>query len=129
MENNKQIKLNETIPEKNAKVGVYGTLKEGFSLHFYLEGQKRFPNKILTGFKMYRLGWYPGVVPNSTEEEQEKLEVEVYEIPPSLLSQLDKVEGIPHLYRRYQVEDMFLYVYNGEPHGERIRVKDNVWRQ
>lgn len=87
------------------KVLVYGTLKKGGGLHHYLEGAEYFGRAHLHGFKMFDLGWFPGIVPG---EHTDVIRGEVFIVDDRTLSLLDEVESAPSLYRREEHTAVFL---------------------
>jgi gamma-glutamylcyclotransferase (GGCT)/AIG2-like uncharacterized protein YtfP len=72
------------------RVFVYGTLRRGGSNHFRMEGAEFISAGTIRG-RMYRLGWYPGLV---LDEAGDELVGEVYEVGPTLLAELDLFEGL-----------------------------------
>ncbi len=94
------------------KVFVYGTLKKGGRLNHYLDESRFVENKIIKGYSLYNLGWFPGI--QFTGEETDVVHGEVWEISGDTLTILDRVEGVPTLYTRIEDDDMFLYLYNGD---------------
>ncbi len=112
------------------RVFVYGTLKKGFSLHRYLAGTRFLGEAKLSGFEMYDLGWYPGIVPGKGV-----IYGEVYEIGPGTLALLDEIEDEGKEYQRklLKVElpdgrelEAFVYVYQGPVTGK-VRVPGGRW--
>jgi len=101
---------------------VYGTLKQGGGLHYWMQGAH------LVGpaethdrtFLMIDLGYFPGVV---KYEHGLKIKGELYEINENMLATLDRVEGYPRLYTREQVPVVcngetyaaWIYLYNANP--------------
>lgn len=82
------------------RVAVYGSLKRGFYNHHYLhtavfEGK----NQTAPDYTMIDLGDYPGVVSGG----QTSIQVEIYRVSPRVLSQLDRLEGVPQVYRRTSI--------------------------
>lgn len=96
---------------------VYGTLRAGGS------------SETLSGFKMFDLGWYPGVVLTDTDDE---ITVERIEVDDDKLARLDRYEGYnPHrpensLYVRHPVKDGWIYVYNQEL-GDARPITEGDW--
>ena len=86
------------------KVFVYGTLKKGGRLNGHLDNSKFIEEKTLTGFKMYNVGWFPGII--VTNNNEDVIHGEVYEVSPDTLNRLDMVEGVPHLYKRHNDNDL-----------------------
>jgi len=59
---------------------------------------------------MYNVGWFPGII--VTNNNEDVIHGEVYEVSPDTLNRLDEVEGVPYLYKRHNNDDLILYVYN-----------------
>lgn len=92
-----------------ARVFVYGTLKAGGDLHAALRGAPLVGKRCLTGFRLYDTGFgYPAAV-----EGPGLLYGEVYEVTEEVLATLDAVEGVPDLYRRVDVEGLWVYLWAG----------------
>ena len=98
------------------KLFVYGTLKRGGVLHQHLNGCEYYGVDKISGFSMYQLGWFPAV--KNTEDENETIYGEVYEIDKKVLKQIDRIEGKGVLYERNKCKtrhgDCFIYVYKNE---------------
>ena len=108
------------------KVFVYGTLmRNGHNHQYYLQGQKYLGQAILSGYALYNLGSYPGVVADETG----LVLGELYEIDLKTLRRLDILEGNGSLYIRQPVEvqiqdetvEAEVYVWNGE-----VRPEDKI---
>ena len=86
-----------------AKVFVYGTLRAGGALHAHMKGADLVCSAGgVRGFAMFDLGFYPAVEPMQTPHAV--VVGEVYEVDAALLAHLDRVEGVPSLYRRTLVD-------------------------
>jgi len=72
-------------------VAVYGTLREGLNNHTLIAGCKRIGLGWLTGFRMYNLGDFPGIIP--THDESGRIRVEWYDVSDEILEELDRLEG------------------------------------
>jgi gamma-glutamylcyclotransferase (GGCT)/AIG2-like uncharacterized protein YtfP len=97
-------------------VFVYGTLKRGGQLHDYLNNEeaqfiteytvpksKKYELKIPDPKKYVMIG-FPAIV---TSKEGAEFKGEVYKVSDYIMSVLDMVEGVPHLYnRRYMYLDI-----------------------
>lgn len=126
--------MNKQISNHN--VFVYGTLMRGEANHeYYLTDESFKGNASASGFEMYDIGAFPGIVPGDGV-----IPGEIYEVDDETLQRLDYLEGEGSLYIRESVpvimstgeEDFALiYVYNGSvEHLERIPVwrrEDYVW--
>lgn len=108
------------------KVFVYGTLmSNGHNHQYYLQGHKYLGQAILSGYALYNLGSYPGVVADETGQ----VLGELYEIDLKTLRRLDILEGNGSLYIRQPVEvriqdekvDAEVYIWNGE-----VRPEDKI---
>lgn len=79
---------------------VYGTLLSHNSHNFLLNGCKFIGKAILEGFGLYKVSWYPAILP----KENSKVLGEVYQIDPSTLKKIDEFEDEGELYKRKEVE-------------------------
>jgi gamma-glutamylcyclotransferase (GGCT)/AIG2-like uncharacterized protein YtfP len=114
---------------------VYGTLKRGHCLHHYLEKSPCLgAAKTVGGYALYRIEWYPAMVP---EHDAGGVSGEVFEVSTSLLAILDEVENVPDLYQRIEIEITELegqqmqqrcltYLYQ-QPVVGRARLTDGSW--
>jgi gamma-glutamylcyclotransferase (GGCT)/AIG2-like uncharacterized protein YtfP len=105
------------------KLFVYGTLKKGNERHHYLKGCQFIGYGKAKGFILYDLGEFPGMIKGDGE-----VAGEVYEVPESLLKEIDWVEGVPDLFRRELIEVLledgqivsaYAYIYNETNEDER----------
>lgn len=71
-------------------VFVYGSLRQGASNHFRMEGAEPLGEAVITG-ELYRIDWYPGVILSETGN---PVHGEVYRVGPELLARLDRFEGV-----------------------------------
>ena len=85
-------------------VFVYGSLKKGKRLHNYLKNTE-FLGNALTCDKypmiVSKSGWYPYLL--DKKGEGKKVKGEVYKISPKLLKTLDRLEEVPHYYKRKKI--------------------------
>lgn len=98
-------------------VFVYGTLRQGCSNHFFLEGKsgvKFLGEAVLEGYEMYQIGSYPGIIPSRSG----KISGEVYAVDSLTLKELDDLEDEGVEYKREMVKvrmregsEMRAYVY------------------
>jgi gamma-glutamylcyclotransferase (GGCT)/AIG2-like uncharacterized protein YtfP len=72
-------------------VAVYGDLREGLNNHLLVAKCQRIGLGWLTGFRMYNLGDYPGII--ATNDESGRIRVEWYRVPDTVLKELDRLEG------------------------------------
>ena len=99
------------------RVFVYGTLKAGGEFHGALSGARFLGARSLTGFRLYDTGFgYPAAVAGPGI-----LHGEVYEVPEATLGILDAVEGAPDLFRRIDVDGLWVYVWAGPIQEETFR--------
>lgn len=76
-------------------VFVYGTLMHNQSNHqSYLKDQKYMGQAILSGYSLFDLGSFPGVI----QEQGGKVLGELYEVDSQTLRKLDLLEGNGTLY-------------------------------
>jgi gamma-glutamylcyclotransferase (GGCT)/AIG2-like uncharacterized protein YtfP len=115
-------------------VFVYGTLmsiNSGRMRSFGADGPYL---GVLEGYKMYQVDpSFPGIVPAGGG----KVLGELYYVSPDALRTLDRYEGVPHFYRREEVEvrlcadgtvRAWCYVWNGLPRGREIAFSEMPWR-
>ncbi|RCV90142.1 gamma-glutamylcyclotransferase family protein [Billgrantia montanilacus] len=113
-------------------VAVYGTLKRGLRNHHWLEGADFLGSDRLTSATLYDLGPFPGAKPETSRG----VEVEVFRVDATLLTELDRLEDFrprqPHagLYRRAIHVTAFgpawLYLYNPEVVGC-VAIRQGGW--
>jgi len=100
---------------------VYGTLKRGERNHHRL-GAARFLRiaRTLAKYRLYRIGWYPGLV---VAADGSLIEGELWEVEVATLRDLDEYEGVPTWFdrREVEIEDepgcVEAYFYQGEVGG------------
>lgn len=117
-----------------ANVFVYGTLMKGHGNHRNFLSQSEFLGSgEITGYAMYEVSSFPGIVPESGEN----VKGEIYEVDQATLRRLDYLEGEGSLYNRKQVEVLvkdklvraWTYVWNNEVKGtEKVNYNDQPWR-
>jgi gamma-glutamylaminecyclotransferase len=79
------------------RIFVYGTLLSGEHNHRWLQGASFIaPGRTPPSFELRSLGGFPGLVARG----RTAVEGEVYEVAPSTLEALDRLEGHPSFYRR-----------------------------
>jgi gamma-glutamylcyclotransferase len=82
------------------RIFVYGTLLSGEHNHRWLQGASFIaPARTPPSFELRSLGGFPGLVARG----RTAVEGEVYEVAPSTLEALDRLEGHPSFYRRTKV--------------------------
>ena len=116
------------------KVFVYGTLMQGYGNHRNYLSQSEFLGKgEITGYALYAVSSFPGIVP----EHGEKVKGEVYVVDRDTLKGLDSLEGEGSLYLRKQVEVLvdgqivqaWTYIWNHETEGkDKIKYADLPWK-
>lgn len=80
------------------KLFVYGTLKKGYANHHVLDGAKFVCNASMPNAVLYSLGGFPGL--QTTENSNDVVTGEVYEIDEAILKRCDRLEGHPDFYKR-----------------------------
>lgn len=86
------------------RVFVYGTLKTGHGNHRALRDATLLGTHTLdSGFKMFHLGGFPGVVRATGGTPGYPIHGEVYLVDESTLQSLDWIEGHPNFYEREKV--------------------------
>lgn len=116
------------------KVFVYGTLMKGYGNHHsYLSHAEFVGTAEITGYALYAVSSFPGIVP----EGEERVKGEVYKVDGDTLKRLDYLEGEGSLYLRKQV-DVFVkgqlarawtYLWNHEIEGtEKINYEEQPWK-
>ncbi|MEM1296559.1 MAG: gamma-glutamylcyclotransferase family protein [Verrucomicrobiota bacterium] len=99
---------------------VYGSLKRGFSNHFFLlEAQWVGEANTESSYRMFDYGGFPAVIRD--EEQGYSIRGELWKIDDTCLSQIDVLEGVDSgLYERSttllevpwdQKEDVIMYLY------------------
>lgn len=82
------------------QVAVYGSLRKGFHNHGFLERSKYLGTYSTTAtYTMIDLGSFPGILGGGVTS----ILVELYEVTPNTLKDLDILEGVPHFYERWKV--------------------------
>lgn len=111
------------------KLFVYGTLKEGFRLHYVLKGSKKLEGqRTVNGFKLIPMPGFPAAIPDPDSS----ISGEVYKvIDEHVIKSLDIIEGA---YNRTKVNDVFIYVlkehnkkFSAPEWEEKILVENNVY--
>jgi gamma-glutamylcyclotransferase (GGCT)/AIG2-like uncharacterized protein YtfP len=97
---------------------VYGTLmRNNRAGRSYLDNADFKGECTLSGYALYDLGYYPGIV----EDEDGRVKGELYSVPQDKLSRIDIYEAEGSLYKRIMVQvlsdknellDAYAYVYN-----------------
>lgn len=85
------------------KVFVYGTLKKGGRLHQCLADSEFIGNDSLKGYHMMDCGSFPAIYDTHATDDN-VVHGEVYSCSQKLMGVLDKIEGVPTLYRRQVVQ-------------------------
>ncbi len=108
-------------------VFVYGTLQRGRPLHEHLAAH-RFVGEAETRpeYRLYRIGWYPGLVESPTSEQGLAIHGEVWDVDEPGLRLLDDVEEVDSgLYERRSIRlqnpfdqsEVIAYFYLGDVEG------------
>tara|TARA_Y100000296_G_scaffold9414_2_gene10940 strand:+ start:7714 stop:8094 length:381 start_codon:yes stop_codon:yes gene_type:complete len=84
------------------KVFVYGSLKRGQSNAFMMDGaQFVAPARSVQCWRLVALPHYPALV---WEQGPCRIAGEVWEVPDTMMAQLDRFEEVPVLYTRQEIE-------------------------
>ena len=117
-------------------VFVYGTLKTDCTNHFMMEGCEYLDEAKLFGFSLYNLGVFPGIIRSRGTVPISCVFGELYDVPFQKLKDLDRFEGVPHLYTRemvrvqrgqYLMQDCWTYIYAGSV-ARKKHIYDGIWR-
>jgi len=113
---------------------VYGSLLSHNSHHHLLEGNRFIGNAILEDYALYKIAWYPGIIPKKGA----KVLGEVYEIDKNTLKIIDEFEDEGELYQRKKVKitlenkqklEAWTYIYLHEVKEENyIPFEEQPWR-
>lgn len=117
------------------KLFVYGTLKAGGSNHRLLqEAFAKFLHEDYIAGMLFDAGPWPIAIPGKNV-----IFGEVYEIPPNLISKLDRLEGHPNLFERREAQtegwkdNVIVYMMNSLPNaGVMLKhhfVPSGMWRE
>lgn len=92
-----------------AKLAVYGTLRKGCSLNYYLKSSTYIGKFRIEGFNLYMSRYIPFV-----EKGDGKVTVEVYKVTEALIRTLDILEGV---YNRIpaKIGKHDVFIYTGKP--------------
>lgn len=108
----------------------YGTLKTGYSANDLLRGAPSL-GAITTHarYHLYRIAGFPGMV---VGEATGGVRGELFEVEDECIEDLDQYEGVPHLFRREQIDladgtKAWAYLYN-RPIGDRKEIKNGEWK-
>ena len=106
------------------KIFVYGTLRKGYGLNNVFTNRASFLGSATCSNKiMYNLGAFPGVVHSTNKNDIVHGEVYQMYTPEETLNTLDRIEGVPFLYKRecavvtYEdgsTEEVWIYIYNSK---------------
>jgi len=98
---------------------VYGSLKQGFPAHSFLEGVEFLGIAILDEYALYPICSWPGI----KSRKGHIVIGEVFRIPLGFLEALDSYEGYPDLFDRKEIQvevveggklTCYVYTYNGD---------------
>ncbi|BAA29921.1 gamma-glutamylcyclotransferase family protein [Pyrococcus horikoshii] len=107
--------------EKSVRIAVYGTLRKGKPLHWYLKGAKFLGEDWIEGYQLY-FEYLPYAVKGKG-----KLKVEVYEVDKETFERINEIE-IGTGYRLVEVSTKFgkafLWEWGSKPRGKRIKSGD-----
>lgn len=115
-------------------VFVYGTLMRGQINHSYYLSKSEFLGEAeLSGYAMYAVSSFPGIV----TEPSEKVKGEVYSVDVETLRKLDCLEGEGSLYLRkivdlqlnYETIQGFVYIWNHSIRDlQKINYESQPWK-
>jgi gamma-glutamylaminecyclotransferase len=90
--------------EKSFIVFTYGSLKRNYGNHRLIEGQEFLGEATtLPNYRMYDCGLFPCMV--ATEEGKGvAVKGELYKVDEKTISRLDRLEGVPFLYKRVEIK-------------------------
>jgi len=113
------------------KLFVYGTLKKGFRLHYFLNRSKFVGNKELKEFDMYKIDFngltFPYVIPGKGT-----IKGEVYEVSKKVFEKIKRMESEGGL-KPVKIDDIYLFVAD-EKYVRRLKeltvekIKDGIWK-
>lgn len=84
-------------------VYVYGTLKTGFRNNVLLSDCKLIQEATTKPlYRLYDCGPYPCLIKD--EKNGKRIRGEIYQIDDVVLKRLDRLEGVPFLYNRFDIE-------------------------
>jgi gamma-glutamylaminecyclotransferase len=102
----------------NTVLFVYGTLKSGQVNNEMLAGQELIgPATTLPIYRLYGLGWHPGLV--LAKQDGTAVKGELWAVDARTLAKLDEYEGVPHWFTRDYIAvadtvgDVQAYFFNG----------------
>lgn len=124
------MKDGEPCPNREVRVFVYGTLKQGCRNH-YLLTDAAFVGEVWTKPKclMYDCGRFPALVES---EQGQRVFGELYEVAPPLLAQLDLLEEVPNQYKRSTIEledGSFAQAYFYLRSTEGCPICEGIWKE
>lgn len=102
----------------NSLVFCYGTLKRNYGNHRLLETSE-FVGEVTTKpfYRLYNVGHFPGLIEDN--QTGKAIQGELYRVTdPAVMARLDRLEGIPWLYRREYIkiegvdEEVEGYIFN-----------------
>lgn len=114
--------------QQTNRVGVYGSLKQGFGNHRVMQqaGGKLVGEATMVGATMYSLGAFPGLI---LDNNTSPIHLEVYEVQD--MQPLDWLEGFPDFYNRRIVStslgDCWVYHLNNENPRHLTKVESGKW--
>lgn len=113
-------------------IAVYGSLKQGYHNHGVIEGSRLLGQDHLTGWDMYNLGAFPGIIAG-----EGTIHVEVYDVDQETALRVDALEGYREsnekssFYVRKTVQTQYgmasLYVFNKDLSGAKQVIGVAKW--
>lgn len=112
-------------------VATYGSLKKGFHNHGFIRDSKYLGVDSIAGYSMYKYSSFPMVV--ASDDINDTIMVEVYDISVDTLVRLDYLEGHPEFYHRIHVDTIYgdAFMYIGTPKQIRenmLKINNGVWK-
>ncbi|MDO5849905.1 MAG: gamma-glutamylcyclotransferase family protein [Methanobacteriaceae archaeon] len=97
------LRINRYFSTRN--VFVYGTLMNGESNHYFLNGSTFLRTATIDGYELYNVGWFPAIIPaeandSSNSYGEGRVIGELYEVPTKDMPSIDRLEGEGSLYIR-----------------------------
>jgi gamma-glutamylcyclotransferase (GGCT)/AIG2-like uncharacterized protein YtfP len=125
--------INQSKEPQAPLYAVYGTLRRGFGNNRLLNNQHcEYLGTMRTPptFKMVSLGGFPGVIPNTGEQE---VTVEIFRVNDnSVERRLDQLEGYPNFYQKTTIDTQWgkanMYILSDEEYGHLSRVESGDWK-
>lgn len=118
--------------KRNILVSVYGTLRRGFGNNKLLKNSEFLGETEISGFSMYSLGGFPGIIIDKSNTKN--IKIELFKVTQEELNSLDRLEGYPDFYDRMLVHteygDSYIYFLHSKNryHNELPLVESGDWK-